>query len=77
MGEFEVGIAQAISVLGMEYKREKDNGDYYMNDVLPELKGEYEALKIKYDDLNERYNQLESKYLAVRDGLLELLAKEE
>ncbi len=77
MSEFESGIAQAIAVLGMEYKREKDNGDYYMNEVLPSVRGDFEALKVKYDDLKQKYDELETKYIAVRDGLLELLAKED
>ena len=77
MTEFESGIAQAVAVLGMEYKREKDNGDYYMNEVLPELKGEYEALQAKYNDLKQQYTRLECKYKDTRDGLLKLLTKED
>ena len=77
MNEFEVGILNALAVVGLEYKREKDNGDYYMNEVLPTVKGDYEALKANYEALEQQYNDLETKYLAVRDGLLELLAKED
>lgn len=77
MNEFETGILNALAVVGLEYKREKDNGDYYMNEVLPSVKGDLEALKAKYDDLKQKYSDLETKYIAVRDGLLELLAKED
>lgn len=75
--EFEVGIAHAIALLGLEYKREKENGEYYMDEVLTKLKEDYDLLRRDYETLKRNYAALQDKYNDVRDGLLNLMAKED
>lgn len=60
--DFEVGIAHAIALLGLEYKREKDNGEYYMNEVLAKLKEDYETLKRDYETLRHNYTALQNRH---------------
>ena len=84
MDNFEIGIAQAIALLGNAYRMEAENGRYYMEEILPEVKGEKEMLKHQYDELLDRYRNLERKhhelthkYNDVRDGLLKLMSRGE
>ena len=75
--EFAVGITHAIALLGLEYKREKENGEYYMDEVLTKLKEDYDQLRCDYETLKRNYTALQDKYNDVRNGLLNLMAKED